>query len=139
LEQAPAAPSPEDWRASGTVLIVDDDENARSVAEAVCRSAGFRTLQAADGRAGVEAFRRHSAEITVVLLDLTMPHLGGEEAFAEMRLVRADVPVILMSGYQEQEVTSRFAGRGLAAFVQKPFRAEDLTAILRRVLEPKQP
>ena len=60
-------------------------------------------------------------EIVVVLLDLTMPHLDGEETFRELRRLRPDVRVILSSGYNEQETTDRFAGKGLAGFLQKPY------------------
>ena len=67
-------------------------------------------------------FREHADEIVGVLLDLTMPHMDAEEAFREMRRLRPGIPVILCSGYNEQEATQRFAGKGLAGFVQKALR-----------------
>ena len=74
-------------------------------------------------------------EIVVVLLDLTMPHLDGEETFRELRRLRPDVRVILSSGYNEQETTSRFAGKGLAGFLQKPYGIRPLMEKIRQVLE----
>ena len=74
-----------------------------------------------------------------MLLDLTMPHLDGEETFREMRRLRDDVRAILSSGYNEQSATSRFAGKGLAAFLQKPYRYEQLQDVVRKVLESDRP
>ena len=74
-------------------------------------------------------------EIVVVLLDLTMPHLDGEETFRELRRIRPDVRVILCSGYNEQETTNRFAGKGLAGFIQKPYGLRPLGEKMRQVLE----
>jgi PAS domain S-box-containing protein len=127
--------APERWRGSGTVLVVEDEVTVRQVAQQVLEYAGFRVLLAADGREGIDLFRRHCQEIAAVLLDLTMPHVSGEEAYRELRLIRPDVRVILMSGYTEQEVNTLFAGKGLAGFVQKPFHVADLLGTLRRVLE----
>ena len=61
-------------------------------------------------------FNEHADEIDCVILDLTMPHLDGEETFRELRRIRPDLPVILASGYNQQDVTQRFAGKGLAGF-----------------------
>jgi len=63
---------------------------------------GFTPILAGDGVEGVECFRRHAAELRLVLLDLTMPRMDGEEALAEMRRINPDVPVILISGYSEK-------------------------------------
>ena len=75
--------------------------------------------------------------IALVLLDLTMPTLGGEEAFRAMRQMRPDVRVVLMSGYGSHELAARFGSAGLAGFIQKPFRVEELEACLTTALEPR--
>ena len=94
----------------------------------------FRSLTAADGREGLEVFRAHRDEIDCIILDLTMPRMGGEETFHELRRLRSDVRVILSSGYNEQEITQRFVGQGLAGFVQKPYTVARLLETLSRVL-----
>ena len=124
-----------EWQGSGTILVVDDVDTVRSTAKMMLERLGFTVLTADDGRRGVEVFRDHADEIVLVLLDLTMPHMGGEDAFREMRRIRSDVRVILSSGYDEQEAVNRFAGKGLAAFLQKPYRVATLIAKLREVLE----
>lgn len=96
---------------------------------------GFHVRVAADGRQAVEVFRKERDAIRLVLLDLTMPHLDGEETFRELRGIRGDVRAILSSGYNEQTATSHFTGAGLAAFIQKPYRYEDLQAVVRKAIE----
>jgi len=125
------------WSGGGTMLIVDDEEQVCAVAREMLERLGFSVLTAADGREAVEVFREHSAKIVCVLLDLTMPHLDGEQAFREMRAIRPDVKAILTSGYDEQESTRRFAGEGLAGFLQKPYHLENLREALREALERK--
>jgi PAS domain S-box-containing protein len=122
------------WRGSGTILLVDDEDPVREVAQIILERLGFRVLAATDGREAVKLFRNHSKEIVCVLLDLTMPHMDGEEAYRELRKIRDDVRVILASGYNEQEITRRFDGKGLAGFIAKPFQVAALREKLREVL-----
>ena len=130
-----AAPAPGGtWRGTGTMLVVDDEETVRTLARRMLERLGFTVLTAVDGRDAVSVFRAHADEIDAVLLDLTMPHMSGEEAFREMRRLRSNVCVILSSGYNEQEATRHFAGTGLAGFIQKPYRLADLRSRLRRAL-----
>jgi PAS domain S-box-containing protein len=117
-------------RGEGTVLVIDDEETVREVARSVLELQGYTVLVARDGREGVDVFREHQGDVSAVLVDMTMPHGSGEHAVNELRRVRPDVPLVLMSGYDESEATARFARKGLAGFVQKPFRAE---ALLRAV------
>ncbi len=123
------------WQAGGTVLVVDDEEAIRKLAVRMFQAMGFEVLTAADGREGVEVFRRHADRVRLVLLDMTMPHMSGEEAFREMRRVRADMKAVLTSGYNEQTATSQFAGKGLAGFIQKPFGYDALVRVVRAVLQ----
>ena len=123
-------------QAGGTILVVDDEESIRELAERLLRSAGFTVLTAANGAEAVSIFRQHAEEIAAVLLDMTMPGMDGQATFQELRKVRPDVRVILSSGYSEGDAASRFAGKGLAGFIQKPYTYETLMAKLTRVLSP---
>lgn len=131
-----AAPGSTSWRGKGTVLVVDDEETVRSTAAVMLKKLSFDVALVADGRQAVEVFRAAPDRFTLVLMDLTMPHLDGQQAFAELRRLRADVRVVLMSGFSEEEAISQFTGKGLAGFLQKPFQLEDLGATLRAALEP---
>jgi CheY-like chemotaxis protein len=127
------------WKGSGTLLVVDDEDAVRNVARMMLERAGFTVLTATNGREGLEIFQQRAEEIAVVLLDLTMPHMNGEEVFRAMRRIRADVPVILASGYSEQDTSAQFAGKGIAGFIQKPFRFEKLLEQFRSVLQNRKP
>ena len=128
-------PEEAEWKGSGTILVVDDEETVRSLAKRMVERSGFMALTACDGREAVEVFRQNADKITCVILDLTMPHMDGVEAFHELRKIRSDIHVILSSGYDEQEVAPRFAGAGMAGFIEKPYTRAMLVNVLRRVLE----
>ncbi len=121
------------WQGSGSILIVDDEETIRETAAMMLEDMGYKTLTAEDGLEGVEVYRQHQREITVVLLDMTMPRLDGKGCFRELRRVNKDVKVILSSGYNEQEATSHFSGKGLAGFIQKPYHPDALAKAIRAV------
>ena len=125
----------QEWHGSGVILVVDDEETVRITTKLILEKLGFTVLTAEDGRAALEVFRSRVDEIVAVLLDLTMPHLDGEETFRELRRIRPDVRVILCSGYNEQETTNRFAGKGLAGFIQKPYGVRPRGEKMRQVLE----
>ena len=120
--------------AGGTVLVVDDEEAVRYVARAALEAAGFEVLLAADGREAVELFGRYADDISVVLLDLTMPKLSGDEVLDGIRAIRPEVPVILSSGFSAQEAAARFGGREVAGFLQKPYRVSELSERIREAL-----
>jgi DNA-binding NtrC family response regulator len=105
------------------------------VAERTLRSVGFDILGAADGESGAAIFERNLDRIRLILLDLTMPGLSGAETYSRIRKISAMVPVILMSGYSEEEATASFAGKGIAGFIQKPYMPTTLRDSVRRALE----
>ncbi len=122
------------WVGQGTILLADDEEAVRDVTRLMLRSMGFTVLLAEDGEQALEIYRRRSDEVDLVILDLTMPGLDGHDCFREMRRVRKDVPVLLSSGYNEQDAVQRFAGKGLAGFLQKPYVLETLRAKVYGIL-----
>ena len=123
-----------DWTSSGTILVVDDEETVRTVTARMLEMFGFDVLMACDGREGVKMFGEHVDRIRAVVLDMTMPHLNGEEAFREIRRIKSNARVLLVSGYTEQEATTRFAGKGLAGFLQKPFKMDELRKKMRTIV-----
>jgi PAS domain S-box-containing protein len=116
------------------VLLVDDEDMVRTLCCHMLEHLGHRVWSAVDGVEAVGLFREHAQEIDCVILDLTMPRMDGETAFHIMRGIRPDVKIILSSGFAEQQASERFAGKGLAGFLQKPFRLSDLELELLRVL-----
>jgi PAS domain S-box-containing protein len=126
-----------EWRGTGTILVVEDEEGVREVAERILQDIGFQTIGAEDGRHALDLMEEVGDSVTAVLLDLSMPRMGGAETFRRLREMRPELPILMMSGYTEQVVAPQFsnAGPGNTGFLQKPFLAEDLIAVLRRFAE----
>jgi PAS domain S-box-containing protein len=125
-------PPAEAWHGSGTVLLVDDEETIRTVGSELLKELGFQVLTAEDGGQALEMYRKHP-EIRLVLLDLTMPRMDGEQAFRELRKMDPQAQVILASGFSEHEVGQKFVDTGLVAFVQKPYRLAGLREALQKI------
>jgi nitrogen-specific signal transduction histidine kinase/CheY-like chemotaxis protein len=123
------------WHGKGTTLVIDDEKTVRTVAKAILNKLGFTVLTADDGLQGLKAFKNNIDEIGAVLLDMTMPNMNGEDTFRELRRISPNIQVILSSGYNELEAISRFPGQGLAGFIQKPYRVDELVKVLRKVFE----
>ncbi len=123
-----------DWPEQGTILVVDDEAQIRKLMQLVLERKGFTVLTAEDGRHAADVFREHRDDIICVLLDLTMPHMGGEETYSELRQIREDVQVILVSGYSEEELKERVENLGFAGFLKKPVGSAMLLEKVRSVL-----
>jgi CheY-like chemotaxis protein len=139
-DQSPAVPTgqgeyDESWQGSGTVLVIDDEPQVLDLVRKLLVRAGFTPLLASNGHEALEIFEQRSDSIRLVLLDMTMPRMGGPEALRLVRRIRSDVPVVLTSGYSEEDAREQFGAEGPAIFLQKPYRAQALYEVLRRVLE----
>jgi PAS domain S-box-containing protein len=121
-------------RGEGAILLIDDEETVRNTAVAALESYGYRVLTAFDGESGVDVFRRHGAEFSLVILDLTMPVLDGEAVFERLREIDPNVGIVLSSGFSASEATRRFEGRKLSGFLQKPYTARELGACVKTAL-----
>ena len=116
------------------VLVVDDEEGLRTLMVSALEDAGCTVYAASDGEEGVEQFQRHGEDIDVVVLDLTMPRLNGDEVYRRIRACRPDTRVIMCSGYTEEDIVRHFDSRGLAGFIEKPFKPSELIEKIGRVL-----
>jgi PAS domain S-box-containing protein len=125
------------WRGSGRVLLVDDEETIRVLGMRMLEHLGFSVLTAADGHEAIDVFEKGDGQIDLVLLDVTMPHLNGEETFRELRRIDPEVRVVMSSGYTEHDIAGRFAGKRLAGFIQKPYNLGALRECLRALFEGK--
>jgi len=134
IPSAPVAHATKMEKNSGAILLVDDEQTVRQVAQKILTSSGYEVIAVADGAEAVAVFRRDPARFAAVLLDLTMPHMDGEEAFRVLKETHPAVRVLIMSGFNEQDTISRFVGRGVAGFLPKPFSADMLLTRLRDVL-----
>jgi PAS domain S-box-containing protein len=132
----PARAAQADLHGAGTVLVVDDEDLVRSMASATLKRFGYQVLTAENGQEAVDIFREHADEIVAILLDMTMPVMGGEEAMRRIRGMRPEARVIVSSGYNEIEAVKRFTRDvGPAGFIQKPYTAIKLAAAVRRIVD----
>ncbi|MFP4353954.1 MAG: PAS domain-containing protein [Phycisphaerae bacterium] len=122
------------WQGQGLVLVADDEPTVLAVTRRMLESMGFEVILASDGKQALDLFGQHHQQVVCVLLDLTMPNLDGKEAFRQLRQMDPHVPVVMASGYNEQEVSQRFLGKGLAGFIQKPFNLLALSTVMQKVL-----
>lgn len=134
IRSRPPAPRPAALRRGATILVIDDDADIRDVVTDLLEARGVRVLTAVDGEHGLTTFAEAADSIDLVLLDLTMPGMSGQEVFARLRAIRADVPVIVSSGYSEQDASLRFPLEQIAGFVQKPYTAGALVEKMGSVL-----
>lgn len=123
-----------DWVGEGTVLVVDDEESVRDITKSYAEVLGFDCLTAEDGLQAIDVMNEHKAKIAVVILDLTMPKMDGYETFRKLRQIVPNLKILLISGYNEQEAISDFTGKGLAAFLQKPYDLSSLRKTLKKIL-----
>ncbi len=120
--------------AEGLVLVVDDEDTVRHIARKMLEREGVRVIEATDGEEALRVFRQRMDDIAFVLLDLSMPKMGGDEAFLQMHKLRPDIPVVLSSGFNKPDVIARLKAQGLAGFIHKPYsRKQLLNEVLPRL------
>ena len=132
--QAGIKPLSDSKARGGSILVIDDEAVIRDTIRAVLAQRGYNVSMASGGPEGIEIFRRDCNEIRLVILDLTMPRMTGEETLRTLRVIRPSLPIILSSGYNQVEATRRFVGKGLVSFLQKPFTAGQLIDSVRSAL-----
>jgi two-component system cell cycle sensor histidine kinase/response regulator CckA len=123
-----------DWRGSGTVVVADDDDGLRLMATAMLEELGFAVIPARDGPEALEIVNERDGELAFVLLDLMMPGMDGEQVMRELEQLRTTTPIVISSGYNTQHLSQELTGRGVAAFLQKPYEFTQMRAIARRVI-----
>jgi CheY-like chemotaxis protein len=123
---------------SGTVLVVDDQPELRRLAKQILERFGYTVLLAGDGQEAVDLFRQHSDVVTAILLDMTMPVMSGAEAFGLLRAIRADVPIVVSTGFGEESTRELLGANTVVGFVQKPYTAARLCERIRTTTKVAQ-
>ena len=127
-------PSLAELSGTGTILVADDEKVVIEVSKTALARYGYTVLLAVDGEEALEIFRARSQEIALVLLDIGMPKLSGEEVFHQMKTIRPEVPIIITSGYNDVVAAERFKGAEVNIFLQKPYTADELAMKIKAVL-----
>ena len=124
-------------KGKGTVLLVDDEEMVLEAGKELLNHLGYEVLLAENGREALELYKKNQDKIDLVLLDMVMPVMGGGEAFDRMKEINTNVKVLLSSGYSLEGEAKEILKRGCNAFIQKPFKMEQLSQKLMEVLDKK--
>ncbi len=130
----PAAPASSDWRGSGRVLVVDDEEPVRKVNRRVLERFGFEVIEAANGLEAITVCRERGDQLCAVILDQTMPQKSGLEAVQEILLLQSQLPMLLISGYPEHAAKAQSAVTDRIAFLSKPYSLDQFKAALQKIL-----
>jgi PAS domain S-box-containing protein len=117
-----------------TVLLVEDEEAVRQLAQEVLQSNGYRVLGASNGNEAVTVAEKHDGVINLMVTDVVMPHLGGRELAERLSVTRPDMRVLYMSGYTDDAIVHLGVLDGRAAFLEKPFAPDALAMKVREVL-----
>jgi PAS domain S-box-containing protein len=117
---------------SGLVLVIDDESEVRATARAMLEALGYDVVEAEDGRSGLLRFDRCREELRVILLDMTMPVMSGEEVLRELVRRGATAGIVLSTGFSEIDARSRGMSEGLSGFLQKPYTLRQLADIIGR-------
>jgi two-component system, cell cycle sensor histidine kinase and response regulator CckA len=126
-ETAPAGPGP--------ILVVDDEHVVREIARKALSRHGFQVVTVNNGREAIDFVKTHAGEIGLVLLDLSMPGMNGQEVLPELRKIQPDIKVMVSSGYSETETMALFAGQKVCGFIQKPYTSARLIDRVKQALE----
>jgi len=133
---AEALPLLTDFQGEGTILVVDDEELVRHTLQAALERYGYAVLTAGSGPDAIRMLGEAPDRISLVLLDMTMPVMSGADTLKGLLAVRADIPVIATSGYDEMEALRRF-GQRISGFIQKPYPPRRLAEKIRETLEKR--
>ena len=121
-------------RAKPTILVVDDESMALVLVKRLLGEAGYQVVTAQSGFEALDLFRRQPQAFHLVLLDLTMPFMDGEETFHRLREIRANIPVILCTGFIQRDRLDRLMKDGIVGFLRKPLAPDEIVEHVRSVL-----
>jgi PAS domain S-box-containing protein len=135
MEQDSPSEPPPTWHGEGTILLAEDELSVSDIATSMLDRMGFRVLVARDGSEACSVYERHSSEITVAVIDVTMPKGGGKVVYETIRSHNPALPILIVSGYSETDATKGFAGEESVRFLKKPYSFETLMTRLRAALK----
>ena len=117
------------------IMIVDDEDFVTLLAQRVLTDEGYRVVIARDGFHALEIYKKLRDQIQLVILDFTMPIMDGAEVFSELRMINPQVPVVLSSGFTEQDKLKWMLSKGLRGFIPKPYSQQKLLSQIRSTLD----
>jgi len=130
LKQAAVRPDAASDVSDKTILVVEDEDSLRLAVSRMLQKRGYTVIEAADGRAAVDLFRANQSGIDLVLLDMTLPGIAGQEVLSELRRLNPAVSVVLTSAYGQDVVLRSLGAQEPCPFIRKPYLMTDLVGLL---------
>lgn len=118
-----------------TILLVDDEEAILDVNREILQALGYTVMLARNGNEAVDVYQNHPGAIDLVLLDMIMPGMSGEETYTMLKTLNPEIKVILLSGYSIDGQAKKILESGCHAFIQKPFKIATLSGKIREILD----
>jgi len=125
-------------RGEETILVVDDEPHIRTVLNSMLGYLGYEVLLASNGTEAIEILRSRDKNVDIVLLDIIMPEMGGEEAYRNIKNISPDVKVILSTGYARDQVLSDLLQKGANTLIRKPYSVGTISRVIRQTLDSKE-
>jgi len=122
-------------RGDELILLADDEKNIRNLGKNILEGYGYRVLLANDGEEAISIYNKNKDKIGLVILDMIMPKLGGNETFLRMKDINPEVKVIISSGYSPNGMVKDILDIGAKGFIQKPYQLNDLLLKVRNILD----
>ena len=123
------------WQGSGTILLVEDEDQIRNNAKTLLQIFGFTVVEAVNGKEALELYQKHLTDITLVLTDMGMPVMDGYTLFVELKKLNPELPVIISSGFGEEDIATKIPRKEIAGLISKPYNHAQLREVLKRTLK----
>ena len=124
-------------KAKETVLLIDDDEMVADVGEQILNKYGYQVVSAKSGKEAIEVYMANQDRIDMVILDMIMPEMSGEETYGQLKMINPKVKVLLSSGCSIDGQANKILKQGCNGFIQKPFNISELLEKIRQILAPE--
>ncbi|PKI16085.1 hybrid sensor histidine kinase/response regulator [Colwellia sp. 12G3] len=122
------------WKGNGTLLLVEDEDNVRSLAKEFLEILGYTILEAVNGEEALEIYKNNSAEINLVFTDLGMPVMDGYELFEKLKKIKSELPIVVSSGFGDTEINTKLGRDNVAGVVSKPYSLDKLREVMKGAL-----
>ena len=125
----------ESWQGNGTILLVEDEEDALFLAKELLKMFGFTVLEAVNGKEALEMYQKNAADITLILTDIGMPVMDGYELVEKLKKLKPELPIVISTGYSDGDVKERIGSDNIAGIISKPYNSDKLLEVLKSVVE----
>lgn len=123
------------WKTTGTVLLVEDEEQVLMIANSMLKALGFTVIEALNGKDALDLYQNKSSVITLVLTDIGMPIMDGYELISELKKLNPELPIIISSGFGDVDISSKVSSKDVAGLISKPYSFNQMREVINSVID----